>query len=85
MSSLSAKKSALVLGATGAVGSHVLRELLASPHFDRVGEFGRHVTEKEKLSGLDVTKLAQKTIDFEELPRDDQGLKEGKWDIVFVT
>jgi oxidoreductase len=82
---MSDKKSALVLGATGAVGKHLLRDLLASPHFDRVGEFGRRVTEKEKLEGTDISKLVQKKIDFEKLTESDQGLKEGKWDVVFIT
>ena len=78
-------KSALILGATGAVGKHLPRELLASPHFDTVGEFGRRVTDKEKLAGLDLSKLVQKAIDFDKLPDDDQGLKEGEWDVIFIT
>jgi oxidoreductase len=78
-------KSALILGASGAVGKHLLREVLTSAHFSRVGEFGRRVTEKERLAGIDTSKLVQKTIDFEKLTEDDQGLKEGKWDVIFVT
>lgn len=35
--------SVLVLGATGAVGKHILSGLLASPEYTRVGEFGRRV------------------------------------------
>ncbi|KAJ6624715.1 hypothetical protein B0H10DRAFT_2430762 [Mycena sp. CBHHK59/15] len=30
-------QTALILGATGQVGGHLLKELLASPHFTRVG------------------------------------------------
>jgi hypothetical protein len=35
------KKSALILGSTGETGNCLLNELLLSPHFDRVGEYGR--------------------------------------------
>jgi len=77
-----AGQSALLIGATGGTGKHLLRELLASPHFMRVGEFGRRVTPKEQLpSGAD--KLQQKVIDFEKL--DEAGLKEGNWDVVLIT
>jgi len=34
-------ESALIIGATGAVGRHLLKELLASPDVVRVGEYGR--------------------------------------------
>ena len=34
-------QSALVFGATGAVGKEILKELLASPDVVRVGEYGR--------------------------------------------
>ena len=79
-------KSALVLGATGATGKHVLRELLQSGEYTRVGEFGRRVTSLDQLSSLQnarVDKLQQKTIDFEKI--DEAGLKEGKWDVVLIT
>ncbi|KAH8110714.1 hypothetical protein DFH11DRAFT_1708326 [Phellopilus nigrolimitatus] len=76
-------KSALLIGATGAVGKHVLRELLASSEFVRVGEAGRRVTPLEQL-GADVgAKLEQRTINFEKL--EEAGLKEGRWDVVFIT
>jgi oxidoreductase len=68
------------LGATGQTGGHLLRELLASPHFNRVGEYGRKLTQGV-ASGKE--KLEQKVIDFEKL--DQEGLKEGKWDVVFIT
>ena len=78
------KKSALLLGATGATGRHVLRELLSNPEFGRVGEYGRRVTSKEQLGPEALTdKLEQKVIDFEKL--DEAGLKNGKWDVVYVT
>lgn len=79
-------KSALLIGATGAVGKHVLRELVQSPEYTRVGEYGRRVTPLEQLSSLpnaNVGKLEQKTIDFEKL--DEIGLKNGKWDVVLIT
>ena len=75
-------KSALIIGATGAVGKNLLRELVASSEFTRVGEYGRRVTPKDKL-GEGSSKLEQKTIDFEKL--EEAGLKDGKWDVVFVT
>jgi oxidoreductase len=34
-------QSALIIGATGATGKKLLNELLSSPHFTRVGEYGR--------------------------------------------
>jgi len=78
----SSGQSALLIGATGQAGQHVLKELLSSPHFTRVGEYGRKVTSAESIkSGAD--KLEQKVIDFEKL--DESGLKNGQWDVVFIT
>ncbi|KAF7289485.1 hypothetical protein HMN09_01342500 [Mycena chlorophos] len=75
-------QSALILGSTGQVGSCLLRELLASPHFSRVGEFGRRTTTLDALTtGKD--KLEQKTIDFDNI--DAAGLKDGNWDVVFIA
>ncbi|CAK5267361.1 unnamed protein product [Mycena citricolor] len=74
-------KTALIIGATGQVGGYLLKDLLSSPAYSKVGEYGRRVT---KLDGLPATeKLEQKTIDFEKL--DEAGLAEGKWDVVFIT
>ncbi|EJC99970.1 uncharacterized protein FOMMEDRAFT_170061 [Fomitiporia mediterranea MF3/22] len=75
--------SALLLGATGAVGKHVLRELIASGEFTRVGEYGRRVTPIEHLGPNAQGKLEQKTVDFEKI--EDAGLRDGKWDVVFIT
>ena len=72
----------MIIGATGAVGKNLLRELVASSEFTRVGEYGRRVTPKDKL-GEGSSKVEQKAIDFEKL--DEAGLKDGKWDVVFVT
>ena len=81
-----AGKSALILGATGSVGKHLLTELLASPYYTRVGEFGRRVTPPDALGPAAREKLVQKTLDFDKLGEaDDQGLREGKWDVVFIT
>lgn len=80
-----AAKSALIIGATGAVGRHIFKELLASSHFSRVGEYGRRVTPKSDLPPISPSadKLTQKAIDFEKV--DQEGLKEGKFDVVVIT
>jgi oxidoreductase len=83
MAESKATKSALILGATGQTGRHLLRELIASPTFTRVCEAGRRVTSTADLPAQASGKLEQKVIDFERL--DESGLKEGKWDVVFVT
>ncbi|KAH9044008.1 hypothetical protein EDB84DRAFT_1471349 [Lactarius hengduanensis] len=80
---MSAPKSALILGATGQTGRHLLRELIASPTFSRVCEAGRRVTPAEELPAQASGKLEQKVIDFERL--DEAGLKDGNWDAVFIT
>ncbi|KAJ7777404.1 hypothetical protein B0H16DRAFT_1449494 [Mycena metata] len=75
-------QTALILGATGQTGGFLLKELLASPHFTRVWEFGRRTTSLDSLpTGKD--KLEQKTIDFEK--PEEAGLREGKWDVVFIA
>lgn len=75
-------KSALIIGATGQTGRHLLQNLLISPHFTRVGEYGRRLTPAEHIiNGKD--KLEQKAIDFEKLQ--ESGLKQGNWDVVFIT
>lgn len=76
-----AGKSALIIGATGAVGGPLLTQLLESKDFTRVGEFGRRVTKPEGLTNSD--KLEQKEINFDDL--ENAGLKSGKWDLVFIT
>ncbi|EGN97020.1 hypothetical protein SERLA73DRAFT_185301 [Serpula lacrymans var. lacrymans S7.3] len=77
-------QSALILGATGAVGQYLLKEILSSSHFTRVGEFGRRVTPADQLESVPgKQKLEQKTLDFEKLNQ--AGLKDGKWDVIFVT
>jgi len=79
---MSPGQSALLIGATGAVGKNVLKELLSSTHFTRVGEYGRRVTPLNSIT-TGKEKLEQKEIDFEKV--DEAGLKDGKWDVVFIT
>ncbi|KAG2123459.1 hypothetical protein DEU56DRAFT_873458 [Suillus clintonianus] len=74
--------TALILGATGATGKHLLRELLSHDEWSKVGEYGRRVTPEADLP-QNRGKLEQKTIDFEDLEA--AGLKDGRWDVVFVT
>ncbi|KAG2137645.1 hypothetical protein BD769DRAFT_1435189 [Suillus cothurnatus] len=74
--------TALILGATGATGRHLLRELLSNDQWSKVGEYGRRVTPENDLPE-NRGKLEQKTINFENL--DAAGLKDQRWDVVFVT
>lgn len=76
-------KSALLIGGTGAVGRHVLRELVLSKEFTRILEAGRRVTPLDKLPVEAKDKLEQKVIDFEKI--EEAGLAEGKWDVIFIT
>lgn len=79
-----ASESVLLLGATGATGKNVLRDLLASNHFSRVVEAGRRVTPADSLQdAAGKEKLAQKTIDFEKL--EESGLKDDKVDVVVIV
>ncbi|KAH8813563.1 hypothetical protein DL96DRAFT_1821338 [Flagelloscypha sp. PMI_526] len=80
---MSTEKTALIIGATGRTGSRLLPLLLASDSgFTKVAEYGRRVTPKDKL-GVNVDKLEQKVIDFDKIH--ESGLKDGKWDVVFIT
>ncbi|KAG9040802.1 Protein fmp52, mitochondrial [Tulasnella sp. UAMH 9824] len=79
-----ASESVLLLGATGATGKHLLRDLLASNHFSRVVEAGRRVTPTESLQdAAGKEKLTQKTIDFEKL--EESGLKDEKADVIVIV
>jgi len=82
-------KSALVLGGTGQVGRHVLREVLGSAHFTRVCEAGRRLTPLESFPEDVRAKLDQRKVDFEKA---DSGIndwqdafREGKFDVVFIA
>jgi len=72
--------TALLIGATGLIGKHLLPQLLESTHFTQVGEFGRRVT---SFSESNPTKLQQRVIDFEKLS--EAGLKDGSWDVIYIT
>jgi oxidoreductase len=81
-------KSALILGATGAVGGPLLAALLAAPEYSRVREAGRRVTPADALpAGAAASgKLEQHTVDYEKvLAGDRQGLDEAPWDVVFIA
>ncbi|KAH9968446.1 hypothetical protein BGW80DRAFT_1338589 [Lactifluus volemus] len=80
---MSSPQSAIIFGATGQTGRHLLRQLIESPTFSRVCEAGRRTTPKEDLPPHADGKLEQKVIDFERL--DEAGLKEGSWDVVFLA
>ena len=77
--------SAIIIGATGGAGKPLLREILASDAFSSVMEYGRHVTPLAYLlEGLPQNKLTQTIVDFDRLD-ESEVLKNGKWDVVFVT
>jgi len=78
--------SALIIGATGATGRHVLTGLLASNQFNRVVEVGRRVTPPETLTGIaGKDKLVQKVVDFENTKVEEWKLKDENADVVFIT
>ncbi|PPQ78691.1 hypothetical protein CVT25_010712 [Psilocybe cyanescens] len=79
---MASPQTALIIGATGQTGRHLLQNLLESSHFSHVGEYGRRVTPADEITtGKD--KLEQKAIDFEKIQ--ESGLKQKKWDVVFIT
>lgn len=64
---------AIVIGATGAVGSALVRELLASPRWDAVVTVGRRVSDPLAAApGAD--KLSQRIVDFADLAALEQGV-----------
>jgi len=77
-------RSALIIGATGAVGRHLLTELLASSEYNHVTELGRRVTSfQEGQSVPGKEKLKQKVVDFDKI--DQEGLSDAKYDAVYIT
>lgn len=62
---MSNKPSALIIGATGAVGMTLVRDALASNAFSRVLTLGRRPVSTEGLTNTET--LVQKTVDFEKL------------------
>jgi len=77
--------SALLIGATGAIGKLLLPQLLSSPAHNVIGEYGRRVTTPAPTSSTSGKTLKQKTIDFEKL--DESGLKDEDepWDVVYIV
>lgn len=71
--------TALLLGATGATGKHILTELLSNPQYTKVGEYGRRTTQ---FAGS-PSKLVQKKVDLEHIDQA-EGIKDG-WDVVFIA
>lgn len=61
----SSGKTAVLLGATGAVGKETLDELLSTSHFSQVHSFGR------RPSGQTHAKLTEHNVDFEKLANGD--------------
>ena len=53
------KKTALLLGASGLVGGHLLRQLLENPHYAEVVALVRHPLDMQH------PKLRQEVIDFD--------------------
>ncbi|KAI0058480.1 hypothetical protein BV25DRAFT_1239964 [Artomyces pyxidatus] len=77
--------SALIIGATGHVGKHVLRELLGTSHFASITEAGRRVTPTAELPPSTGKDFQQTVIDFEKTDELKEVLGKGKWDVVFIT
>ncbi|KAI9145136.1 hypothetical protein BKA69DRAFT_663644 [Paraphysoderma sedebokerense] len=71
--------SALILGATGAVGKYVLNEALSSPAYKQVTIIGRREIDYD---GEHKEKLVQKTVNFEKLGEQKDQFK-GDFDTVF--
>ncbi|KAI0030056.1 hypothetical protein K488DRAFT_79828 [Vararia minispora EC-137] len=79
-----AGQTALLIGATGQTGRHLLRELLNSPKYNRVLEAGRRVTPQDQLPQGARDKLEQRVVNFEKL--DDARLDEGPgFDVIYIT
>ncbi|KAJ3718626.1 hypothetical protein DFJ43DRAFT_1098005 [Lentinula guzmanii] len=75
-------QTAVLIGSTGQTGQRLLKQLLSSPDYSQISEYGRRVTDLKSISG-GKEKLQQETVDFEKL--NESGLKDGKWDVVFIT
>lgn len=68
------QRTALIVGATGLVGSHLLRHVLDDKRFDKVVVFGRRPT------GVSHARLSEHVVDFDE-PETWSGLVRG--DVLF--
>ncbi len=79
-----------MLGATGQVGRHVLREVLCSAHFTRVCGAGRRLTPVDSLDRLPDSasaraKLEQRQIDIGKPEEWRDAFRAGKFDVVFIA
>jgi oxidoreductase len=62
--------SAIIFGGTGAVGKHLVSELLQSPQYNYVHAFVRKSFKAESLH-KDSSKLVEHVIDFDKLMQSD--------------
>jgi uncharacterized protein YbjT (DUF2867 family) len=76
MTNSSAERRAIVIGATGLVGSALLRQLLDDPRFGAVVVLGRRST------GISHAKLQERIVDFDKLDPVDGEIR---GDILFST
>ncbi|KAG9012937.1 Protein fmp52, mitochondrial [Tulasnella sp. JGI-2019a] len=81
-------RSALVVGATGSTGRRVLRYLLRGSGFERIGEYGRHLTDTKELalegiSRTSLCRLEQRIISFETLQDEEWAAEE--WDVIYMV
>jgi oxidoreductase len=79
-------ETALLLGATGAVGSEVLTSLIASPHYTTIHSFVRKASSTPSSSD---SKVVEHVVDFEKLCDGDasqvEKFKEVKGDSVLIA
>lgn len=74
---MSSTRSAILFGATGAVGKPLLSELLKSPQYDQVHTFVRKPFKNES-SHKEEAKLIEHLLDFEKLLDEGKGAEEIK-------
>ena len=68
----SGKRAAVLIGATGATGSQVLKLLLNSPEWGKITTFGRRELPDTSFGPNDKSKLQHHTVNFDtELNADD--------------
>ncbi|PWN36399.1 uncharacterized protein FA14DRAFT_114503, partial [Meira miltonrushii] len=80
-------RSAILFGATGAVGKPLLSELLKSPQYDQVHAFVRKPFKNES-SYKEEAKLIEHLLDFEKLLEEGKGVEEirdVKAEAVYIT
>lgn len=80
-------RSAILFGATGAVGKPLLSELLKSTEYDQVHTFVRKPFKSESVY-KDEAKLIEHILDFEKLLKEERGSKdinEIKAEAIYIT